>query len=372
MGGSCGKTPQTAPAPAPTRTSSTTAPAAPAPWSAEALKEAVDAMPAVLKGLGNNLKPSRPMPQAPSAARATAMFDWEFDVFSVPYSELPELAYAALTAHPELSATISKIDHGKLWRYLCELASFYHARPFHSFRHGVDVLLATSTLLRLVLRDKPDAIGDPIVVGALLVAALAHDVNHPGCMNGYLIATKHPLAEASSTAVLERHHAEVALTLLDTPKLDFLADLPEADRARFVSTVREAVMATDVTTSVPKAKEFQALCEGGDTPTPTQVFSLIIKAADISNPARSLPVYEKWIDGVMTEFFVQGDAEAAAGLPFSMNCDRASVVVSKSQVGFITFLVAPLFHALLVFAPSIAPIVQMLDGNKAHFAAIAA
>ena len=59
---------------------------------------------------------------------------------------------------------------------------------------------------------------------------------------------------------------------------------------------------------------------------------MIIKAADISNPSRSPFVYQKWIEGVMKEFFTQGDAERDLGLPISMNCDRKTVSVAKAQV----------------------------------------
>ena len=138
---------------------------------------------------------------------------------------------------------------------------------------------------------------------------------------------------------------------------------------------QDAILATDVTTTIPALKEFSAKLEESRAdasvagPTPTQVAHLMIKAADISNPARPLAMYSQWIDGVMEEFFVQGDAERAAGLPLSMNCDRETVVVSKCQVGFISFLVGPLYDGLLAYAPGLAPMVEQLQANKAHFAA---
>lgn len=95
---------------------------------------------------------------------------------------------------------------------------------------------------------------------------------------------------------------------------------------------------------------------------------MIIKAADISNPARPLAVYEKWIERVMTEFSTQGDAERAAGLPISMNCDRLTVSTSKCQVGFITFLVGPLFSALVAYSPALQGVADQLEANKQHFA----
>ena len=62
------------------------------------------------------------------------------------------------------------------------------------------------------------------------------------------------------------------------------------------------------------------------------MMQLLIKASDISNPTRPLHVYEPWIRGVLGEFFAQGDAERALGLPISMNCDRNTVTVPQSQV----------------------------------------
>jgi len=228
--------------------------------------------------------------------------------------------------------------------------------------------------MKQVLLDRPDCLGkdSSTLVGALLLAALVHDVNHPGCMNGLLIATKHPLAASDTQAVLERHHAEVALALLDRPQLNFLSHLSKDHRERVIGLVRDVVLATDVTTTMPLAKQVTALVSGNEQPMPEQVMRLIVKAADISNPARSLHVYERWIDGVLQEFFAQGDLERERGLPISMNCDRETVTLPKSQVGFITFLVGPLFNALLAVAPSLQPMVDSLESNRKHFEEAAA
>lgn len=67
----------------------------------------------------------------------------------------------------------------------------------------------------------------------------------------------------------------------------------------------------------------------------------------------------------------QGDAERSRNLPISMNCDRTSDKVAKCQVGFITFLVLPLFQALHLWSPSLEPLVTQLEENRAHFAALA-
>ena len=66
------------------------------------------------------------------------------------------------------------------------------------------------------------------------------------------------------------------------------------------------------------------------------------------------------------------DFKRRAGLDISMNCDRAVDKVAKAQVGFITFLVGPLFNALAFWSPSLSEYVDQLDENKRHFAEIVA
>lgn len=327
---------------------------------------------AVTNAVSKKLLSPRPLPPSLDPAIQERMNKWDFDVFTVPYDQLNVLAHAALYQH---LALFDKLDRKKLWRFVVEVERRYHqTRPFHNFRHAVDVLLATSTLVRLVQRNHPELLSDPLVVGALLVAALAHDSNHPGVMNPYLLATKHGLAATAQgaarqqQAVLEHHHLAIATALLNRPELQFLP-LSPAERTRFTSLVEEAVLATDVTTTGARTKELTALVANGESPTTEQLTAMIIKAADISNPTRPLPVYQLWIKGVLTEFYVQGDAERARGLPISMNCDRHTVVEAKCQVGFISFLVAPLYKALHSYAPALSPLIEQLEANRVHFVA---
>ena len=47
----------------------------------------------------------------------------------------------------------------------------------------------------------------------------------------------------------------------------------------------------------------------------------------------------------MAEFFEQGDKEKAMKLPVSPMCDRATTAIPKTQIGFIDFVVQPLYTA---------------------------
>ena len=67
------------------------------------------------------------------------------------------------------------------------------------------------------------------------------------------------------------------------------------------------------------------------------------------------------------------DAEKALGLPVSMNCDRESVNVNKCQVGFITFLVSPIWKGIAQLIPAQGPqLLAELDANLEHYKALAA
>lgn len=47
----------------------------------------------------------------------------------------------------------------------------------------------------------------------------------------------------------------------------------------------------------------------------------------------------------MEEFFQQGDKERAAGMDISPMCDRHCATIEKSQVGFIDYIVHPLWES---------------------------
>ena len=72
----------------------------------------------------------------------------------------------------------------------------------------------------------------------------------------------------------------------------------------------------------------------------------------------------------MQEFFAQGDAERELGLPISMNCDRKTVDVNKCQVGFISFIVAPIYKGIAKFVPAVEQqLLPVLDANLEHYKA---
>ena len=100
--------------------------------------------------------------------------------------------------------------------------------------------------------------------------------------------------------------------------------------------------------------------------------AILLHCADISNAAKPRRITEQWAHRVLAEFFAQGDAERAAGLPVSPLCERASTSLPGSQGNFIEFVVAPLFHQAARVFPGLAPLMgHVLDNRRAWHAELA-
>jgi len=94
---------------------------------------------------------------------------------------------------------------------------------------------------------------------------------------------------------------------------------------------------------------------------------LVIKCADISNPARTPSIYNKWVDRVMEEFFQQGDKEKQLSLPVSSFMDRDTTHVPKCQLGFIQYICLPTFTALVEQFPKANLPLTTLQSNMAEW-----
>jgi GAF domain-containing protein len=135
-----------------------------------------------------------------------------------------------------------QIDETKFASFVRRVRSKYHANPFHNWYHGVSVMhasfliiLTTSACEMLTFRD----------VLATLVAALGHDIDHPGNTNAFEINSGSELALMySDDAVLERHHAHVLSTIIRQEGI-FSHLSPDEQKALRVTIVK-AILGTDM------------------------------------------------------------------------------------------------------------------------------
>ena len=211
------------------------------------------------------------------------------------------------------------------------------------------MLVSTNAFLQVDVLS--EAFGDVDILAALFAASI-HDFQHPGTNNAFHIATRSPVATLyNDRSVLENHHLAASFQLTKKDGLDLFAGMKREVFAEFRESVVLAVLATDMAQHFSELAHFKAKVLEGDGFDAANIadrrllLKMCVHCADISNPAKDLEQSRKWSARVTAEFFAQGDEERKLGLPISMFCDRTTPTIEKCQVGFINFIVGPLFSA---------------------------
>ena len=233
-----------------------------------------------------------------------------------------------------------------------DLISFFHVvergyhshNPYHTLIHAADVTQAIhvfcqQTCLRTSLTR--------VELLSTLVAAMCHDLDHPGVNEKFLVSTGSHLAVLyDNVSVLENHHWRSALAcFLEAGLAKYLT---ETEFSEFSDLVRSLILATDISRQQEFLNQFRFFLDTSNLDLSQAnnrhfLLQIAIKCADISNPCRSWPVSRVWSLRACQEFFRQGDRERELGLPITPICDRNAVSVAKVQVGFYSFVAEPLF-----------------------------
>uniref|UniRef100_A0A668AEX3 Phosphodiesterase n=1 Tax=Myripristis murdjan TaxID=586833 RepID=A0A668AEX3_9TELE len=307
------------------------------------------------------------------------------------------LSYVTYTLFQDMCLfEIFKIPVREFMTYFCALENGYRDIPYHNRVHAADVLHAVWYLTTRPIpgfqqihnehvtgsdtdsdsgispgrisyaSSKSSSISDDsygclawnipaLELMALYVAAAMHDYDHPGRTNAFLVATNAPQAVLyNDRSVLENHHAASAWSLyLSRPEFNFLVNLDHVEFKRFRFLVIEAILATDLKKHFDFLAEFNAKVNDVNSPgidwtnenDRLLVCQVCIKLADINGPAKVRDLHLKWTEGIVNEFYEQGDEEASLGLPISPFMDRSSPQLAKLQESFITHIVGPLCNS---------------------------
>jgi len=268
-----------------------------------------------------------------------------------------------------------KIETRTLLNFLMTLEDHYLKEvPYHNHHHAADV---TQSMHILLNSPALEGVFTPLEVLAAILASSIHDVDHPGVTNQYLINTSSELALMyNDESVLENHHLAVAFKLLQDPNCDILANLSAKQRTTCRKMVIDMVLATDMSKHMSLLADLKTMVETKKVAGSgvllldnyndrIQVLQNMAHCSDLSNPTKPLHMYKMWVDRLMEEFFQQGDKERAAGLDISPMCDRQNATIEKSQVGFIEYIVHPLWEtwAELVY-PDSQHTLETLEENK--------
>eukprot|EP00795_Rhopilema_esculentum_P006950 gene6950-12571_t len=190
----------------------------------------------------------------------------------------------------------------------------------------------------------------------MMTAALCHDLDHPGYNNNYQINAKTELAiRYNDISPLENHHASVAFDILNRPNCNIFVHL-DGDLYRKVRVgIIQSILATDMAQHSNILSEFKGILSNGfdfkNADHRLMLMKIFIKAADVSNEARPMDVAEPWLECLLEESFNQSDVEKLEGLPVLPFMDRDKVTKPSAQIGFIKFVLIPLFESITELIP---------------------
>ena len=169
---------------------------------------------------------------------------WAFDVLEHTHNELFEV-FGYIYGRLDVYHTFS-LPAPVFMAFLAELSNRYvNSNTYHNFRHGCDVGF---TVWRLLTVPGLEVAFNHLEMFAILTAALAHDVGHPGVNNAYLVKAKHPLALGhNDRSPLENFHCVELYNILSKAETNIFAGLTETQWRDARKVILHAILGESVT-----------------------------------------------------------------------------------------------------------------------------
>lgn len=300
--------------------------------------------------------------------------DWAFDVFEV---------HNLTKGHPLLVMGMAlfkkydlidkfKVDEVKLGNFLKAIENGYQNMPYHNSSHAADVTRAVHYFLWTANLKRHFTDQE---IFAAVVSSIVHDFDHPGINNNYLINTRESRAMLyNDKSVLENYHAAQAHLLASREENNIFKGVERSDYKTIRKIIIDMVLATDLSKHFKLVGTFKTSVSGGnldlgEAEDRLLLLQMCLKCGDLNHAAKPLRLHKIWSMKVTEEFYRQGDLERAHGLQISPFMDRTTANLSKSQVGFMQFLVSPMYTEFMNFIDphKKLPVLEYLEANHKHW-----
>ncbi|CAG9319423.1 unnamed protein product [Blepharisma stoltei] len=283
--------------------------------------------------------------------------NWKFDIWFVYHATSSSVWIISkyLLQKWDMNALFNIPEHVSDTFFQALEKSYNKDVPYHNSCHAADVL---HSLLYFLIQSNIFNSLSPLETIAAMVAALGHDVGHPGLNTRFLINSRNDLAlQYNDFRVLENMHAAKTFALMKEKGHNIFQNLSNDDWIKSRKLIIEMILHTDMTMHFEALGKFNTRLNLGDLSLDNHedkflILSMGLKCADIGHSAKIPQLHEKWSLLLIEEFFKQGDLEKEMNMQVSMYCDRRTCDINKSQAGFIKNICIPLFESWCKFLRS--------------------
>ena len=269
------------------------------------------------------------------------------------------------------------INVSKLETFLNTVSSQYLTTTlYHNNMHGADV---TQTISLFFLNSNAEKMFQTTVLDLLsiFIAALGHDLGHPGLTNNFHVNASTELAITyNDSSCLENFHCCKLFTILKKDETNIFEKLTVNDYKDIRKRMISEILATDmfyhkkvmsmIQSQLPQIKNDKfEFTDDKDTMKKEQqsLLDFFIHSADLAHNTKLFTISLKWVELLSEEFWLQGDKEKSMGLTVSFLCDRKDTNVPSSQVNFIRGFIIPTFDVLIKIFPTLSYTVENANNN---------
>lgn len=259
-----------------------------------------------------------------------------------------------------------KINYYSLKEFIHQVSLYYHNNPYHNFKHAISVLQFVHLITNKIMAKK--YLSGYELFG-LFIAALVHDIDHPGHTNIFEINNRSHLAlKYNDKSVLENHHCSLAFFLIHSKDIQLLKNLNHTDFSIVREMIVECILSTDMKHHVGMIKDLEVkYYNGWDwNLSADKIFlaKILIHIADLSNQVRPFDVSYEGSVALRREFAEQVSKEEELKLP-TLNYMRLSDDKSfySSEHFFSSNTVKPMLNIMVEIFPELMEYYTNLDFN---------
>ena len=251
---------------------------------------------------------------------------------------------------------------------------------YHNSLHGADI---TATICLFFNNSNAEEVCHAQVIDLLsiIIAALGHDVGHPGLTNAFQINSSSEMAITyNDNSCLENFHLTKLFKTLRKDEHNIFEKLSTQDYKKIRKKMISEILATDmaihgkvlnnIRSKIPEdllneaeknkkigIKKFELITDINNEETTNEekqaLFDYFIHSADLGHNTKIFDISLRWVELLSEEFWLQGDKERQMNLNISFLCDRDTTNVPKSQVGFIGGFIIPSYNFLAIMFPTL-------------------